>query len=74
MIQNTLKSIVLTLIVVGALNWGFIGASDLNLVEYLFGAKPLLVRVLYMLVGISGVIVMAGVILKPFRKPRKAGS
>ena len=38
------------LVVVGALNWGFVGVSNLNLVESLFGSSA----VLYILVGLAG--------------------
>lgn len=43
------------LVIVGALNWGLVGAFDLNLVEMLLGAWPMLVTLVYVLVGLSAV-------------------
>jgi len=42
------------LVVVGALNWGFVGLADLNLVESLLGASPQMVQFAYILVGLAG--------------------
>lgn len=41
------------LVVVGALNWGFVGVANLNLVESLFGSSAV-TQVLYILVGLGG--------------------
>lgn len=46
--------IALILGVVGAINWGLIGLFNLNLVTLLFGVDTLLTRIVYVLVGISG--------------------
>lgn len=43
----------LTLIVVGGLNWGFVGLFDFDLVAALFGAGSILSRTVYVLVGLS---------------------
>ncbi len=40
---------------VGALNWGLVGLANVNLVEALFGRETFLSRVIYALVGVSGV-------------------
>lgn len=42
------------LVVVGALNWGFVGVANLNLVESVFGVSASLVSVAYILVGLGG--------------------
>ena len=44
----------LTLTIVGALNWGLIGLFNFILVSWLFGDFSLLSRIVYILVGISG--------------------
>lgn len=49
-----LKALAVILIIVGALNWGLVGAFHLNLVEMLFGAASLLTRIVYILVGLAG--------------------
>ncbi len=49
-----LCNIVFALLVVGALNWGLVGAFDFNLVSHLFGAESVATRVIYSLVGLAG--------------------
>lgn len=44
------------LVLIGALNWGLVGLFDFNLVSFLFGDMTLLSRVIYSLVGISGIV------------------
>lgn len=44
----------LTLAIIGALNWGLIGLFNFNLVSWLFGDFSLLSRIVYILVGVSG--------------------
>lgn len=43
------------LVVVGALNWGLVGLFDYNLVYMLLGNWPLVEKLVYVLVGASGV-------------------
>ena len=45
--------------IVGALNWGLIAVSDLNLVEKFFGVWAPVTRVIYALVGLSGLMLLA---------------
>ena len=44
----------LVLIIIGAINWGLIGFFKFNLVEMIFGDMTVLARIVYALVGISG--------------------
>jgi uncharacterized membrane protein YuzA (DUF378 family) len=44
------------LVVIGAINWGLVGAFEVNLVENLLGNWPVVLRIVYILVGIAGVI------------------
>ena len=54
----TLHWIALLLVIIGALNWGLVGLFQFDLVAALFGGQgALLSRLVYVLVGISGVIV-----------------
>lgn len=46
----------LVLLIVGGLNWGLVGAFDFNLVDKIFGAWPILERVIYILVGVAAVL------------------
>lgn len=45
--------------IIGALNWGLIGIGQGNLVESLFGAGSAVTKVIYILVGISGLMLLA---------------
>jgi len=54
--MKTLYNIALTLVIVGALNWLLIGLFDFDLVASLFGTMSLLSRIIYSLVGVSGII------------------
>ncbi len=47
--------ITLILIIIGGINWGLVGLLNLNLVTLLFGAVPILVTVVYVLVGLAAV-------------------
>ena len=48
-----------TLVVVGAVNWGLVGLADLNIVSMLLGSAPTLERLVYVLVGVSGIVLAA---------------
>ena len=45
---------ILTIIIIGAINWGLIGFFDFDLVSTLFGQMSLLTRIIYAVVGIGG--------------------
>ena len=52
--MKIVDTIALVLIIIGALNWGLIGLFNFNLVDAIFGTMSLLSRIIYTLVGISG--------------------
>lgn len=49
----------LILVIVGAINWGLIGFFSFDLVRVLFGDMSLLSRIIYALVGISGLYALS---------------
>ena len=51
---NTIDWVALILTIVGAINWGLIGLFGFNLVTALFGWAPMLVSIIYVLVGLGG--------------------
>ena len=51
---KTIDTIALILVIVGAINWGLIGLFKFNLVEMIFGDMTAIARIIYALVGISG--------------------
>lgn len=52
--MKVLDKIALTLVIIGAINWGLIGFLEFNLVDMLFGELSIISRIVYALVGISG--------------------
>ena len=52
--MKVIDKIALVLIIIGAINWGLIAAFKLDLVALLFGEMTVLSRIVYGLVGISG--------------------
>lgn len=53
-----MKKIANILVIVGALNWGIFGLFDINVVQLIFGEIWKLESIIYILVGISAVIVI----------------
>ena len=52
--MKVIDKIDLVLIIIGAINWGLIGFFNFNLVAVIFGEMTWISRVIYALVGISG--------------------
>lgn len=52
--MKVVDKIALVLIIIGAINWGLIGLFNFNLVEAIFGDMTVLSRIIYGLVGVSG--------------------
>lgn len=53
--MKTFDVIAAVLVVVGAVNWGLVGAVHTNLVALLFGAGSILSSIVYVAVGLAGV-------------------
>ena len=53
--METLQKITLVFTILGALNWGLIGAFDFNLVTALF-KDSMLTNIVYILIAICGLI------------------
>lgn len=57
--MDWLRSLALTLVIVGAINWGLVGLFNFDLVNAVFGgnttyAPSMLSRIVYILVALSG--------------------
>ena len=52
--MKVIDKIALVLIIIGALNWGLIALFNFDLVAAIFGDMTVLARIVYGLVGISG--------------------
>ena len=57
--MKALHVIAFILVVVGGLNWGLVGAFDFNLVSKLLGAWPMVEKIVYVLVGLSAIVLVA---------------
>ena len=49
----------LTLVIIGAINWGLIGFFQFDLVAFIFGNMSWLSRIIYALVGLSGLYMIS---------------
>ncbi len=45
---------ILTIIIIGAINWGLIGFFGFDLISTLFGRMAVIIRLIYAIVGICG--------------------
>ncbi|MCQ2744156.1 MAG: DUF378 domain-containing protein [bacterium] len=57
--MNILRMIAYALVITGALVWGIVGFFDYNIVAALFGDQTVLSRIIYALVGLSGIVMLA---------------
>lgn len=53
--MKVLNNIILTLVIVGALNWLLVGLFEFNLVDSIFGVSTILSRIIYVIVGLAGI-------------------
>lgn len=51
---NAVDWIAMVLLIVGGVNWGLVGLINLDLVAMLFGEMTQISRIVYLLVGLSG--------------------
>ncbi len=52
--MKVIDKIALVLIIIGAINWGLIAIFNFDLVAAIFGDMTILSRIVYGLVGVSG--------------------
>lgn len=48
----------LTVVIIGAINWGLIGFFNFDLVKFLFGDMSLVTKIIYGLVGVCGIYLL----------------
>ncbi|MBW8308307.1 MAG: DUF378 domain-containing protein [Candidatus Paracaedibacteraceae bacterium] len=65
--QRTLSVICEIILIIGALNWGLVGAFDFNLVSYIFSPYPLIEKAIYNGVGIAGLYILYRIIIRRTR-------
>lgn len=49
-----LNCVVMILLIIGGLNWGSMGLFDVNFITAIFGSWPMLVKIIYIVVGVCG--------------------
>lgn len=57
-IKTSLPTISIILVIIGAINWRLVGLFHFNIVEVLFGSIPILVKLIYSLVALSGLYLL----------------
>ena len=57
--NRTFDCIVLTIVIIGAINWGLIGFFNFNLVAMIFGDTTWISRIIYALVGLGGLYLIS---------------
>ncbi|MBW2995387.1 DUF378 domain-containing protein [Candidatus Woesearchaeota archaeon] len=56
--KSALDWIALVLVIVGGVNWGLVGLFNLDLVDLILGAIPVLARIVYILVGVAALYLL----------------
>lgn len=54
--MESLQKCALVFTIIGAINWGLIGFFDIDLVATIFGELSLISRIIYIIVGLAGLI------------------
>ena len=54
--MEILQKIALVFTIIGAILWGIIGLFDFNIIDYLFSNAYIVARIIYVIVGICGLI------------------
>ncbi len=56
--NRTISLIAWILVIIGGINWGLVGAFEWNLVNLIFGSIEWLERIVYILVGLSAILMI----------------
>ena len=64
--MNTLQKICLCITIIGAINWGLVGLLDFNLITAIFGTESVIPRIIYSLVGLTGLINIGILVIQLF--------
>ena len=55
--MKTLYMAALAILVIGGLNWGYVGVAGVDLIALLFGQAPALMRTFYTMIALSSIYV-----------------
>ena len=56
--KGALEWIVYLLVIIGGVNWGLVGLFNFNLVETILGSAIGIIKIVYILVGLSALYVL----------------
>jgi len=56
--MKTLNLLTFVLVVIGAINWTLFGVMGVNIVSSVFGSSEVLLKLVYFLIGLSGVFML----------------
>lgn len=62
--KSIIDWIAMILLLVGGLNWGLVGLLEMDLVQLLFSSIPMLMKLVYVLVGLSALYMIYKVATK----------
>lgn len=62
--HSALDVIVLVILILGAINWGLVGLMNLNLVMSLLGEGSMLAKIVYAIIGLSGLYAITWLLKK----------
>lgn len=54
--MEILQKVALVFTIIGAIVWGMVGLFDFNLVDFLFSSIPVIAKIIYIIVGVCGII------------------
>lgn len=54
--METIEKVGLVFTIIGAINWGLVGLFDLNLVTLIFQEGSFLTKLIYIIIGIFGIL------------------
>ena len=57
--SKKMDAIALAFCIIGAINWGFVGLARINLVASILGAGTWSTRIVYVIMGISGIYLLS---------------
>jgi uncharacterized membrane protein YuzA (DUF378 family) len=74
---NPITWLAVILLAVGGINWGLVGLFEFDLVAYIFGEEfgetNMITRIVYILVGVSALVTLAGLAMTQSRSPTQSG-
>lgn len=56
--MRTIYWLCLILTIIGGINWGLVGAANIDLVAMLFGVMTPLTKLVYVIVGVAAVVLL----------------